>query len=54
VQKAATAYLSSLPAKKRLANPFLGVVDDRIDDNLRATLEAERQTISKKEKKASK
>jgi hypothetical protein len=54
VQKAATAYLSSLPAKKRLPNPFLGVVDDRIDENLRATLEAERAAIAKKEKKASK
>ncbi|KQM60810.1 hypothetical protein ASE64_04010 [Agreia sp. Leaf210] len=51
VQKAATAYLSALPAKKRMANPFIGVVDDRIDDDLRATLEAERATMSKSEKK---
>jgi hypothetical protein len=54
VQKAATAYLSSLPAKQRMANPFLGVVDDRIDDDLRATLEAERATIATGEKKKSK
>jgi hypothetical protein len=52
VQKAATAYLSALPAKKRMANPFLGVIDDRMDDTLRATLEAERAAIAKKENKS--
>ncbi|CAD5991326.1 hypothetical protein [Agreia sp. COWG] len=52
VQKAATAYLSSLPAKKRMVNPFLGVVDDRIDDDLRAALESERAAAKGDKKKS--
>ena len=41
VREAASLYLSSLPAKKAMPNPFLDVLDDRLDDDTRATLAAE-------------
>ncbi|SKB01575.1 hypothetical protein SAMN06295879_3280 [Agreia bicolorata] len=41
VREAATLYLSSLPAKKAMPNPFLDVRDDRLDDETRATLASE-------------
>jgi hypothetical protein len=48
VREAASLYLSSLPAEKAMPNPFLDVLDDRLDDDTRATLAAEwNETIQK-------
>jgi hypothetical protein len=48
VREAASLYLSSLPAEKGMPNPFLDVLDDRLDDDTRATLAAEwNETIQK-------
>jgi hypothetical protein len=51
VKDAASQYLSSLPSKKALPNPFLDVVDDRLDDETRASLAAEWNEIVQKSKK---
>ncbi|SMG44877.1 hypothetical protein [Agreia pratensis] len=55
VREAASLYLSSLPAKKAMPNPFLDVLDDRLDDDTRATLAAEwNETIQKVREKPEK
>lgn len=55
VREAASLYLSSLPAKKAMPNPFLDVLDDRLDEDTRATLAAEwNEAVQKIQEKSKK